>query len=223
MISSNKPNLLNVPRISSSKNSSNKFGFSTEQYKKLQIIKASRLLNLKLIVSLNRLKYTKFYFWTLSAMIELINIVHGQEKADIKDWQTLMTYLSQNQSKLLMDISETPNVWEKNSFDKQSLCDSRRNYFGDVPSETLLYKYCLNSKEIRTILQFMFTVYNYVQDLRKREKPRKIKRAPVTEQSESDSKSAQKKAYILNSNESKLNKNYMSKSDVKSERMSARK
>lgn len=141
MIESNKSNLLKVPRISASKHSSNKFGFSTQQYKKLQIIKASRLLNLKLIVSLNRLKYSKFYFCTLSALVELINIIHANEKAEIKDWQTLITYLSLNQSKILNDISETPNACEKSLFDKQALCDSRKNYFGDVPSETLLFKY----------------------------------------------------------------------------------
>jgi hypothetical protein len=42
------------------------------QYKKLQIIKASRAINLKLIVSLNRLKYTKFYSKVLNAFIEMM-------------------------------------------------------------------------------------------------------------------------------------------------------
>ena len=223
MISSHKSALINGPRISSSKNSSNKFGFSTEQYKKLQIIKAARPLNLKLIVSLNRLKYSKFYFCTLCALIELINVVHNHEKVEISDWQSLITYINQNQSKMLINISETPSAWEKGTFDKQKLCESRKNYFGDVPSETLLYKYCLNSKEIRTILQFMFTVYNFIQDLRKKEKPRKIKKAIMTEQSESDSKNVNKKAEIMSSNDSKLNKNYLSRSTLQSERMSSRK
>lgn len=75
-IVSRKGSAADVPRISSSKYSSNKFGFSTQQFKKLQIIKSSRTFNLKLITSLNRLKYSKFYFCTLQALVELMNIVH---------------------------------------------------------------------------------------------------------------------------------------------------
>lgn len=68
----------------------------------------------------------------------------------------------------------------------------------------------------------MFTVYNYVNDLRRKEKPRKIKRVIATEQSESGSKSNKKKTCILNSNDSKFIKNYNSNSDAKSERMSVK-
>lgn len=62
VLTSSPPSMFNGSRVSSSRYSQSKFGFSSKQYKKLQIIKSCRPINLKLLVGLNRMKYTKFNF-----------------------------------------------------------------------------------------------------------------------------------------------------------------
>lgn len=92
------------------KRSQQKFGFSSKQYKKLQIIKASRAINLKLIVSLNRLKYTKFYSKVLVAFIEMMCILYNKDEIDAHQWQDLISYIHKNQSSLLVEINNSSNV-----------------------------------------------------------------------------------------------------------------
>lgn len=108
ILTSSPPSILGRSRLSSRKQESNKFGFSTKQYKKLQIIKSCRPINLKLIVGLNRLKYTKFNYFVLKAFLELISIVHEKEEIDTPDWESVISYINKNQSMLLIDINNTP-------------------------------------------------------------------------------------------------------------------
>ena len=167
MINSRPSSILKNPRMSSNRPSANKFGFSTEQYKKLQIIKSARQINMKLMMTLNRLKYNKFHLAVLKAFYELLEIVHNKNHAEIVDWRTMILTLYKQQSKIIIEVNEVANLVEKGDFDEDRLCESRKLYFKDTQTETSLYKHCMGSKEIRSMLQFLFSVYNYVRDLRK--------------------------------------------------------
>jgi len=185
----------------------NKFGFSTLQYQKMQITKSSRAINLRLIVSLNRLKYSKFYFNVLKALVDTLSIINCKEPIVIRDWQSIISYIHRYQSTILIDVDHATALCEKGTFDKEKLANSRKNYFGDAVSETWLLKHWLNSKQIRSIVQFLFSIYNYVQDLRKR-KPRRYKNS-VTSSDDKATMNKSRKALLLYSNESKkmLSKN----------------
>ena len=191
-MSKNQSPVLKNPRIGSSRHSTSKFGFSTQQYKKLQIIKAARQINLKLLVSINRLKYNKFYMVVLQAFNELVEIVHQKPHLDIIDWQSMIMHVYRNQSKLILDINEVANLVESGEFEKQKVIESRQIYFGSTPSETSLYKHCTGSKEIRVLLQFNFSVYNYIKDLRKKVKPRKVQQQNSVQSSATKSNKSNK-------------------------------
>jgi hypothetical protein len=192
------------PRISSTRHSTNKFGFSTQQYKKLQIIKAARQINLKVLMSVNRLKYTKFYFVTLKAFHELIEIVFGKTHVEVIDWQSMVMHMYRHQTRLLVEINQIASLVEKSEFELDQVVKSRRAHFGETPSETSLFKHCMGSKEIRAILQFNFSVYNYVKDFRKKVKPRKVK--PTSVKSSASKPVKSNNASLLNSNEIKRNR-----------------
>ena len=110
----------------SSKKSNSKFGFSNKQYRKLQIIKTSRLINLKLIVSLNRMKYSKFYQNVLKAFLECLNISHKREAVNLEEWEEIILYINRNQSKILNSIANISDLVEKEDFEKLSLWESRK-------------------------------------------------------------------------------------------------
>lgn len=114
----------------------------------------------------------------LKAFLELINIVHQKELVQFSDWQSIISYINRNQSILLVDVNDVPTAFEKDQFDKTELCESRKQHFGDTPTEALLYKYCLNYKDIKLILQFLFSVYNFVKDLRSMKRSKRVEHPP---------------------------------------------
>ena len=67
------------------------------------------------------MKYNKFYFTVLKAFNELIEIVHNKVHIEILDWPSMIAHLQRIQSKLLININETPNAMEKDNFDKKIL------------------------------------------------------------------------------------------------------
>lgn len=128
------------------------------------------MINLKLVVSLNRIKYSKFNQKVLKAFLECLHISQNREGIEAEEWEEIIKYINQNQSNILNDVTNLTNVVENDTFEKNQLWESRKHYFGETPTEAVLFKYCLNSKEIKLILQFLFSVYNYFKDLRRRRK-----------------------------------------------------
>lgn len=114
----------------------------------------------------------------LKAFVELINIVHQKQQVEFPDWNSIISYINRNQSILLVDVNDVPTAFEKDQFDKTKLLESRKQHFGDTPTEALLYKYCLNYKDIKLILQFLFSVYNFVKDLRSLKKTKRAHHPP---------------------------------------------
>jgi hypothetical protein len=126
------------------------------------------------MVNLNRLKYSKFSLNVLKAFVELDEIIYQKEKTELTDWKSVILHINKNQSHILIDISDIADICEAGKFDKHKLEESRKMFFGDTPTESVLLKYCLNSKEIRSILQFLFSVYNFYNDLRRCKSKNKI-------------------------------------------------
>ena len=115
--------------------------FLINSINKLQVIKTSRLVNLRLLVSLNRVKYSKFNLKVLKAFIELLSIVHKSDQVEINEWEGVLSHIRKNQSKILTDISNISEMVEKENFDKQDIWQSRKAHFGETPTEALLFKY----------------------------------------------------------------------------------
>jgi len=115
--------------------------FLINSINKLQVIKTSRLVNLRLLVSLNRVKYSKFNLKVLKAFIELLSIVHKSDQVEINEWEGVLSHIRKNQSKILTDISNISEMVEKENFDKQDIWQSRKTHFGETPTEALLFKY----------------------------------------------------------------------------------
>ena len=80
---------------------------------------ASKPLNLKILEKLASLKYTKFYFWTIWAMLEAISIVHSRDFISFNDWYSMILFISQNQLKILSEINDIQYKILKNNFDKK--------------------------------------------------------------------------------------------------------
>ena len=64
------------PLCGSAKSSggSNKFGFSTMQYKKLQIIKTTRQLNMKILLEVTRTMPNRFYTTVMKCLLAVLRI-----------------------------------------------------------------------------------------------------------------------------------------------------
>lgn len=75
--------------------------------------------------------------------------------------------MDQNNTTIIGFVGDIPDIVEKGEFEKEDLNNSRSRYFGDVPTEAVLLKYCIGMKEMKVVLQFLFSVYNYVKDLRR--------------------------------------------------------
>ena len=89
---------------------------------------------------------------------------------------------------------------------KNKLFDSKSSYFGGTKSENELLKYWQNSKEIRSILKFIFSIYKYAENNCVKEM--KINDASfITEQPESKTIFEQKKSMIINSSDYNSNMN----------------
>lgn len=138
MVGSSPQSALNESKISSA---SNKYGFSNKQYNKLQIIKNSKIINFKLMVSLNRLKYNKFSLNVLKAFIELDEIIYQKDKSELSDWKSVILHINKNQSQILIGINDIAEQCESGKFDKYKLMESRKLYFGDTPTDSILLKY----------------------------------------------------------------------------------
>lgn len=121
-------------------------------------------MSLNLLSSLVHLKYTKFYFCTIWALIDTICIVNSKDTVFFEDWQSVILFVKQNQLKLHSEVTNTHYWLQKMKFDQSKLAESRFNYFGRIQSENELLKDCQNSKEIRTILKFIFCIYRYTEN-----------------------------------------------------------
>jgi hypothetical protein len=119
------------------------------------------------MVNLNRSKYSKFSLNVLKAFVDLDEIIYQKDKTELTDWKSAILHINKNQSNILIGISDIADICEAGEFEKHKLEESRKMFFGDTPTESVLLKYCLNSKEIRSILQFLFSVYNFYNDLRR--------------------------------------------------------
>lgn len=93
------------------------------------------------MVSLNRLKYNKFSLNVLKAFIELDEIIYLKDKAELSDWKSVLLHLNKNQSQILIGINDIAEQCESGKFDKYKLMESRKLYFGDTPTDSILLKY----------------------------------------------------------------------------------
>lgn len=63
----------------STKSTDMKFGFSTLQYKKLQIIKTTRNLTMRVLLEITRTMSNRFYDTVMKAYLHILRIVRGKE------------------------------------------------------------------------------------------------------------------------------------------------
>jgi hypothetical protein len=107
------------PGASSSKSDngdSSKFGFSTLQYKKLQVIKAVRNLNMKVFLEVTRTLPNKFYTTVLKALLHLLRTVRGsaldESEELMDDHEAVIEFIKDRHYTLLQDASKLPVMLE---------------------------------------------------------------------------------------------------------------
>ena len=168
-----------------------------------------KLVNLKLLSSLVHLKYTKFYFCTICALIDTICIVNNKDVIFFEDWQSMILYISQNQLRMQSEISNSQYSLQRMKFDLIKLAESRLNYFGNIKSENELLKEWQNSKEIRSILKFIFSIYRYVENNKRKDKNTTCITSFISDHSDNKTAWEQKQSMISSSNDLNSSRNVL--------------
>ena len=152
-----------------SDNDESKFGFSTLQYKKLQVIKSVRGLNMKVFLEATRTLPNKFYTTVLKALLHLLRTVRGtslhEEEELIDDHESAVEFIKDRHYILLQDAGKLPVMLESQPESRSAeVFEQRQLYFHKFKQEKDLYKYCLKSKEIKAFLQVIFAAYAYCEE-----------------------------------------------------------
>lgn len=141
-------------------------GFTSKEYKKLQIIKRAREITVQFLENLGILE-SRFNTKVIKALLEVIRILTKDREMKIKigsilgnsSFSDLLKFLKSEKASIAEFLNSSANLVEKGEFDKEELLRARKRYFGEVKTESVLFKYCLGVTEVKVILQFLFSVF----------------------------------------------------------------
>ena len=146
-----------------------KFGFSTLEHKKLQIIKSARALHTKTFLEAVRTMPNRFYTNVLKCFLHILRELRGgpldESEVVMKEHEEVMNFVKDRHFKLMKETQSASNrVQEMPKSDLQLVLNLKKEYFHKYKYEKDLHKYCQKSKEIRQFLSFIFAVFNFSQE-----------------------------------------------------------
>ena len=186
---------INIPSSSSkrdensSTNASSKYGFSRQEYRKLQLIKAVRSISLKTFIELRENRKPGRATQLIGrSFCMLMNELGDREPLTFDDWEEVAQYLRDNSAHMPAEVLHVIQRVESGAYSFDHIREIRAFCGDELFAETVQARPTV-SKEVRGLGQFVKDCIQYIYAIENARAPKALDASQLAKQSVAETKS----------------------------------